>query len=104
MLLVFWIVFLVPVISRIESIGGGWVGGKWGRQRGRVRSHRRVKAPIRTQRAVPCPQYVTQTGRIHKRGQDCREEQFGTPYSPINALQGHEMHPGGLTRSVKSRL
>ena len=30
MLLVFWIVFSVPVISRIESIGGGWVGGGWG--------------------------------------------------------------------------
>ena len=30
MLLVFWIVFSVPVISRIESIGGGRVGGGWG--------------------------------------------------------------------------
>ena len=36
--------------------------------------------------------------------QDCREKQPGTPCSPINALQGHEMHPGGLTASVKSRL
>ena len=27
MLLVFWIVFSVPVISRNESIGGGQVGG-----------------------------------------------------------------------------
>ena len=30
-LLVFQIVFSAPVISRIESIGGGWVGEKWGR-------------------------------------------------------------------------
>ena len=29
MLLVFWIVFSVPVISRIESIGGGRAGGGW---------------------------------------------------------------------------
>ena len=77
----------------------GW-SGKW-RQ---VGSHRQVKAPIRTQRAVLCLQYVTQTGKIHKGGQDCREEQFGTPRSPINALQGHEMCPGGLTASVKSCL
>ena len=82
----------MPVISRIEFIGG-WVG-----------SRRRVRAPIRTQRAVLCLQYVTQTGRIHKGGQDCREEQPGTPRSPINTLQGHEMHPGGLTASVKGRL
>ena len=80
-------------------MGKGW-GGWWGR----TGSRRQVKAPIRTQRAVPCLLYVTQTGRIHKGGQDCREEQFGTPCSPINAPQGHEMHPGGLTASVKSRL
>ena len=67
-------------------------------------SHRQVKAPIWTQRAVPWLQYVTQTGRFHKGGQDCREEQFGIPGSPINALQGHEIHPGGLTALVKSRL
>ena len=67
-------------------------------------SCRRVKAPIRTQRAVLYLQYVTQTGRVHKGGQDCCEVQFGTPCSPINAPQGHEMHPGGLTASVKSRL
>ena len=97
MLLVFWIVFSVPIISRIESIGGGQVGG--GGRRGRVGSRRRVKATIWTQAAVLCPQHGTQTGRIHKGGQDCREEQPGTPCSPINALQGH---PGGLTASVKS--
>ena len=91
----------MPVISRIESIGGGrGVGGR----RGRVGSRRRAKATIWTQAAVLCPQYGTQTGRIHKGGHDCREEQPGTPCSPINALQGHEMHPGGLTASVKSRL
>ena len=80
-------------------MGGGW-GGWWGR----VGSRRQVKTPIRTQRAVLCLQYVIQTGGIHKGGQDSREEQPGTPCSPINALQGHEMHPGSLTASVKSRL
>ena len=104
MLLVFWIVFSVPVISRIESIGGGQVGGGWGGWWGQVGSRRRVKAPIRTQRAVPCLQYVTQNGRIHKGGQDCREKQPGNPCSPINALQGHEMHPGGLIALVNSHM
>ena len=28
----------------------------------------------------------------------------GVGWEAINALQGHEMHPGGLTASVKSRL
>ena len=51
-----------------------------------------------------CLQFVAQTDTIHKGGQDWREEQPGTPCSPINALQGNEMHPGGLTASVKSRL
>ena len=70
--------FSVPVISRIESIGGG------GRQ-GRVKSQRRVKATIQTRRAVLCLQCVTQTDTIHKGDQDWREEQPGTPCSPINA-------------------
>ena len=90
----------MPVISRIDSIGGGRVGGR----RGRVGSRRRVKATTQTQRAVVCLQFVAQTDTIHKGGQDWREEQPGTPCSPINALQGNEMHPGGLTASVKSRL
>ena len=55
-------------------------------------------------RAVPCFQYVTQTRGIHKGSRDCREEQFGTPCSPINAPLDHEMYPGGLTASVQSRL
>ena len=67
-------------------------------------SRRRVKAPIQTQRAVLSLQHVTQTGRIHKGGQDCHKEQPGTPCGPINALQGHEMHPVGLTASVKGHL
>ena len=90
----------MPVISWIDSIGGGWAGGGGGR----VGSQRRAKATIWTQAAVLCLQYGAQTGRIHKGGQDCREEQPGIPCSPINALQGHEMHPGGLTALVKSRL
>ena len=71
---------------------------------GRVGGRRRAKATIWTLAAVLCPQYGTQTGRIHKGGQDCRKEQPGTPCSPINALQGHEIHPGCLTAVVKSRL
>ena len=99
MLLVFWINFF-SACNITDRVYRGWAGGR----RGRVGSRRRVKATIWTQAAVLCPQYGTQTGRIHKGGQDCREEQPGTPCSPINALQGHEMHPGGLTASVKSRL
>ena len=58
-----------------------------------------VKAPIWTQRAVPCLQVT-----IHKGGQDCRVEQFGTPCSPNNVPQDHEIHPRGLTASTKSHL
>ena len=67
-------------------------------------SRRRVKATTQTQRAVLCLQFVAQTDTIHKGGQDWREEQPGTPYSPINAPQDHEMHPCGFTASIKSRL
>ena len=49
----------MPVISRIESIGGGRAGG------GRVGSQRQAKATIWTQAAVLCPQYETRTGAIH---------------------------------------
>ena len=56
-------VFSLPVISRIESIGGGRVGGgRWGK----VRSQRRAKATIWTQTAVLYPQYGTRTGTIHR--------------------------------------
>ena len=64
----------MPVILWIESIGGGWVGGGRVGGRGRVRSHRWVKAPIQTQTAVLCLQYVTQTGRIFKGGPNCCED------------------------------
>ena len=67
-------------------------------------SRRRVKATTQTQRAVLCLQFVAQTDKIHKGGQYWREEQPGTPCSPINALQDNEMYPGGLTALVKSRL
>ena len=88
MLLVFDRLFSAPVITRIDSIGAGWVGGGSGGWWGRAGSCRQVKAPIRTQRAVLCIQYVTLTDTIHKGGQDCRVEQLGTPCSPINAPQG----------------
>ena len=51
--------FSAPVISQIESIGGGPVGGGVGRWEGgwgQVESRRRGKAPIQTQRAVLCLQ------------------------------------------------
>ena len=78
MLLVFWIIFSVPVISWIESIGGGRPGGVGGR-RGQVGSQRRAKSTIWTQAAVLCPQHGTKTGTIHSVGQDCHQEQLGTP-------------------------
>ena len=81
---------------------GGRKGVGW--RRGWVGSRRWVKATIQTQRAVLCLQYVTQIDTIHKGGQDWREEQPGTPCSPINAPQDHEMHPHGFTASIKSRL
>ena len=89
----------MPVISRIDSILRGWEGGG-----GEAGEGGKPKATTQTQRAVVCLQFVAQTDTIHKGGQDWREEQPGTPCSPINALQGNEMHPGGLTASVKSRL
>ena len=97
MLLVFQMVFSAPIISRIESIGG--VG-----RREQMESERRVKATIQTQRAVLCLQCVTQTDIIHKGGQDRREEQPGTPCSPINAPQEHKMHPCGFTASINNHL
>ena len=81
---------------------GGREGGRG--RRGRVGSRRRAKATTQTQRAALCLQFVAQTDTIHKGGQDWREEQPGTPYSPINAPQDHEMHPRGFTASTKGRL
>ena len=73
-----FVVFFSSVISRIESIGGG---GGW-----QLASRGRVKATIQIQIAVLCLQRVTETDTIYKGGQDRCEEQFGTPYNPINAL------------------
>ena len=50
MLLVFDSFFLAPVISRIDSIGGGWVGG------GRVGGEPKAGQSTHTQRAVLCLQ------------------------------------------------
>ena len=98
----------MPVISRIESIGGGWAGegggAVGGGGQGQVGSRRPAKATIWTQAAVLCPQYGTRTGTIHRVGHGCCQEQLGTPCSPIDAPQGREMHPRGFTASVKSRL
>ena len=52
MRLVFEVVFLIAIISWIESIKGGQVGGEWGGRWGQVGSRRRVKASIQTQTAV----------------------------------------------------
>ena len=67
-------------------------------------SRRRAKATIQIQRAVLYLQSVALTVTMHKGGQDRREEQPGTLCSPIDAPQGHEMHPHGFTASIKSRL
>ena len=50
--------------------------------------------------AVP----LVRTGTIHKGGPDCHEEQFGTPWSPINVPQDYEMHLRGFTASEKCHL
>ena len=47
MLLVFWIVFSVPVISRIDSIGGGRAGGGWGGGGGGWEAEGGLKQPLR---------------------------------------------------------
>ena len=69
-----------------------------------MESQRRGKATIWILRAVHCPQYLTYTDTIHRGGQNCRQEQLGIPYSPINAPQGQEMHPCGSTASAKGCL
>ena len=82
---------------------GGREGGGWGGGGGGWEAEGGLKQPFGPkQQCCALSMGPAQTGRIHKGGQDCREEQPGTPCSPINALQGHEMHPGGLTASVKS--
>ena len=78
----------MAVITRIESIGGGRVGGGWGGRWGRVGSRRRAKANIQTQMAVLCRQWVTQPGTTHLVDQVCRQNQFGTSCRLINAPQG----------------
>ena len=69
-----------------------------------MRSRRQVKATIQTQRAVICPQCVAQTDTIHKGGQDWLEEQPGTPCSPINAPQDHEIHAPSWFHSINKKL
>ena len=91
----------------MDRVYRGWAGrragGRWG-EAGVVGGRRWAKATIWTQAAVLCPQYGTCTGTIHKVGHGCHQEQPGPPMSFINAPQGREMHPGGSTASVKSRL
>ena len=94
MLLVFKIVFLVPVISQMECIGGGLVGWE-------VESQRQVKAPILTRTAVLCLQYMTKELIIQSTRQ--AKAAVRSAFSPINA-HGHERHPHGLMASVESRL
>jgi len=50
---------------------------------------------------VLCLQCAIQTDTIHKGGQDWCKEQPGTPCSPINATQDHEMHPRGFIALIK---
>ena len=94
MLLVFQTVFSVPVISWIKEVGG-WVGGRGG---GGWEAEGRLKQPFRLEEQ--CCAFKIQ----YKKEAKTREEQFGTPCSPINATQDHEMHPRGFTALIKSRL
>ena len=60
---------------RIESIGGGHVGGGGGSGWGAI------------EMAVLCHQYVTQTGTNRMVDQVCRQNQFETRRSLINTPQ-----------------
>ena len=71
MLLVFWIIFSQPVISRIESIGGGRAGGGVGGGGGGWEAEGRLKQPFGLKAAVLSLQYGARTGAIHRVGQDC---------------------------------
>ena len=77
-----------------EGVGGG--RGGWEAEGG-------LKQPFRL-KTVLCLQCVTQADTIHKGGQTWREEQPGTPCSPINAPQDYEMHLRGFTASIISHL
>ena len=77
MLLVFQMVFSVPLISQIESTGGGRGGGNGWEAEGRSKQPFRLKEQC-------CAFSVTQTDTIHKGGQDWGEEQPGTPCSSIS--------------------
>ena len=88
--------------------GGGRVGGGWGGAvggGGRCGAEGGAKHPFGLKRQCcafsKCHELIQST---RPGGPDCREEQFGTPCSPINAPQDHEMHPRGFTASAKSRL
>ena len=79
-------------------MGGG--GGGWEAKGG-------LKQPFGLKQqccALSMGPELVQSTRGGPGGQDCRQEQFGTPCSPINAPQGREMHPRGFTASVKSHL
>ena len=54
--LVFEAIFYMDIISWIESIGGGQVGGGWGEQWGQVGSRRRAKESTQTEMAALCHQ------------------------------------------------
>ena len=61
---------------------GGWGGGGGGWE-----AEGGLKVSTRTQTAVLCLQYETETDTIHMAGQDGRWKQFGTTWSPIDAPQ-----------------
>ena len=62
---------------------------------------RHAKATIWTQAAVLFLQYGTRTGTIHRVGPRLL---LGAAWYPMQAPQGREMNPCGLTALVKSRL
>ena len=83
----------MSVITRIESIGGGWVG-----------SRRRAKANIQTEMAVLCHQWVTQTGTTQTVAVRISLAPHAVLLMPLRGHTGHEMHPYGFTALQKSRL
>ena len=104
MLLVFWMVFSAPVISRIESIRGGWVGGSeveggsWWGAVGWLKHQFRLKEQCCT------------FSMGHKLIQSTREAKTAVrssfvPHAILIKPPGAmEKHPHGFTALVKSRL
>ena len=95
--MVFQTVFVISCNIMDRGLGGGWGkagAGAGGKPKAGLSNHSDSKRS-----AVP-----SVCGTNHKGGQDWHKEQPGTPCSPINASQDHEMHSCVFTASIKSCL